>query len=103
MTKQTTVVVIGSLRVKLCKRVLCALIIQIFKHFQAINLLKLFVFIWTFIFKCATSVDSRYLEDQWTIWNTSRYPYLNISDLQIWGKNKSNNHISQMMKFEIHC
>ena len=30
------------------------------------------------------------------LWNTSRYPYLDISNLQNWGKNKSNSHISQM-------
>ena len=33
------------------------------------------------------TVDSRYLELQGTLWNTSRYPYLDISDLQNWGKN----------------
>ena len=32
------------------------------------------------------TVDSRYLEFQGTLWNTSRYPYLDISDLQNWGK-----------------
>ena len=42
-----------------------------------------------------TTVDSRYLEVLGNVWNTSRYPYLDISDLQNWGKNKSNNHISQ--------
>ena len=39
------------------------------------------------------TVDSRYLEFQGTLWNTSRCPYLDISDLQNWGKNNSNNHI----------
>ena len=39
------------------------------------------------------TVDSRYLEFQGTLWNTSRYPYLDISDLQNWGKNNLNNHI----------
>ena len=39
------------------------------------------------------TVDSRYLEFQGAFWNTSRYPYLDISDLQNWGKNNSNNHI----------
>ena len=29
-----------------------------------------------------TTVDSRYLEVQGTLWNTSRYPYLDLSDLQ---------------------
>ena len=32
------------------------------------------------------TVDSRYLEFQGTLWNTSRYPYLEISDLHKWGK-----------------
>ena len=39
------------------------------------------------------TVDSRYLEFQGTIWTTSIYPYLDISDLQNWGKNNSHNHI----------
>ena len=39
------------------------------------------------------TVGSRYLGFQGTLWNTSRYPYLDISDLQNWGKNNSNNHI----------
>ena len=38
-------------------------------------------------------VNSRYLEFQGTLWNTSRYPYLDISDLQNWGNNDSINHI----------
>ena len=32
------------------------------------------------------TVDSRYLEFQGTLWNTSRYPYLDISVLLNWGK-----------------
>ena len=32
------------------------------------------------------TVHSRYLEIQWTLWNTSRYPYFEISDLRNWGK-----------------
>ena len=32
------------------------------------------------------TVDSRYLEFQGTLWNTSRYPYLDISDLQNLGE-----------------
>ena len=47
------------------------------------------------------TVDSRYLEVQRTLWNTSIYPYLDISDLQNWGTNKSNCHISQItMSFD---
>ena len=34
----------------------------------------------------AGTVDSRYLEIQGIIWNTSRYPYFDISDLRNWGK-----------------
>ena len=41
-------------------------------------------------------VDSRYLQLQGTLWNTMRYPYLDISDLQNWGKNNSINHIVQI-------
>ena len=32
------------------------------------------------------TVDSRYLKIQGTLWNTSRYLYFDISDLQNWGK-----------------
>ena len=42
------------------------------------------------------TVDSRYLEVDGTLWNTSRYPYFDISDVQNWGKYQSNNQISQM-------
>ena len=34
----------------------------------------------------AYTVDSRYLEIQGTLWNTSRYPYFDISDLRKWAK-----------------
>ena len=40
-----------------------------------------------------TTADSRYLEFQGTHWNTSRYPYFDISDLQNWGKTNLINHI----------
>ena len=33
-----------------------------------------------------TTVDSRYLEFQGTHWNTSRYPYFDISELKEWEK-----------------
>ena len=47
------------------------------------------------------TVDSRYLEVEGTLWNTSRYPYLDISDMQNWGKYQSNNQISQVnMQFD---
>ena len=42
------------------------------------------------------TVDSRYLEVVGTRWNTSRYPYFDISDVQNWGKYQTNNQISQM-------
>ena len=42
------------------------------------------------------TVDSCYLEVEWTLSNTSRYPYFDISDVQNWGKYQSNNQISQM-------
>ena len=43
------------------------------------------------------TINSRYLEVQGTHWNTSRYPYFDLSDLQNWGKkDESNNHISQL-------
>ena len=41
---------------------------------------------------------SSYLEVQGTLWNTSRYPYLDISDLQNWGKNKSNKVLEDIMQ-----
>ena len=47
------------------------------------------------------TVDSRYLEFQGTLWNTSRYPYLDIPDLQNLGKNNSNNHIWQIYKYAV--
>ena len=46
--------------------------------------------------KRCTTVDSRYLEVEGTLWNTSRYPYFDISDFQNWDKYKSHNQISQM-------
>ena len=42
------------------------------------------------------TVDSRYPEVQENLWNTSRYPYIDISDLQNWGKNKTKKHILQI-------
>ena len=42
------------------------------------------------------TVDSRYLEIEGTLWNTSRYPYFDISDVQNLGKYQSNNQISQI-------
>ena len=43
------------------------------------------------------TVDSRYLEVEGTCWNTSRYPYFDISDVQNWGKYQTNNQISQWL------
>ena len=42
------------------------------------------------------TVDSRYLEVQGTLWNISRFPYIDISDMQNLVKSKSNSHISQL-------
>ena len=39
------------------------------------------------------TVDSRYLEFQEAFWNTSRYPYFDISDLQNRGKTNPINHL----------
>ena len=48
--------------------------------------------------KKRNTVCSRYLEVHGTLCNTSRYPYLDMSDLQKCWKNKSNNkHIVQMI------
>ena len=44
----------------------------------------------------SNTVDSCYLEFQGTLWYILRYPYFDISDLQNWGKNNSNNRISQI-------
>ena len=41
-------------------------------------------------FNISCTIDSRYLEFQGTLWNTSRYPYLDISDFQNRGKSNSN-------------
>ena len=41
------------------------------------------------------TVDSRYLELQGTLWNTSRYPYFDISDLRNWGKQLIVQHLKQ--------
>ena len=38
------------------------------------------------ILKFVYTVDSDYLEFQGTLWNTSRYPYLELPELQKWGK-----------------
>ena len=48
------------------------------------------------IINIITTVDSRYLEVQATFWNNSRYPYLDISDLQNLGKNKTKSNISRI-------
>ena len=51
---------------------------------------------WSFTVYCTYTVDSRYLEVEGTLSNTSRYPYFDISDVQNWEKYQSNNQISQM-------
>ena len=42
-----------------------------------------------------STVDSRYLEVEGILCNTSRYPYFDISDVQNGGKYQSKNQISQ--------
>ena len=42
--------------------------------------------LWHFLVNIIYTDGSLYLEFQGTLWNTSRYPYLDISDLQKWGK-----------------
>ena len=39
------------------------------------------------------TVDSRYLELEGTLRNTSSYPYFDVSYFQNWGKYKSHNQI----------
>ena len=51
-------------------------------------------FWWTF--QSEITVDSHYLEVEGTRWNSSRYPYFDISDVQNWGKYQTNNQISHM-------
>ena len=52
------------------------------------------------------TVDSRYLEVQGTLWNTWRYPDLDKSDLQNWGKKLieqphfTNEYVSWLLKLE---
>ena len=103
MTKQTTIVAIGSLRVNAYKtdRMSC-------KKYRLTRCRILIVRdLIRVLFLCSdlavpinriNTVDFCYLEVQGALWNTSSYPYLEISDLQNWGKNKSSNHISQMNK-----
>ena len=43
-----------------------------------------------------TTVDSRSLEFQGTLWNTSRYPYLDISDLQNLGEKIEQPHLANV-------
>ena len=53
------------------------------------------------------TVDSRYLEFQGTLWNTSRYPYFDISDLHNWVKLFEQSHLTNiyvigLLKLEIY-
>ena len=45
------------------------------------------------MFTAKSTVDSRYIEFQGIHWNTSRYPYIDISELKSEENNKLNNHI----------
>ena len=51
-----------------------------FYNFHMINKLQ------TLRTYAGNTVDSRYLEFQGIHWNTSRYPYFDISELREWGK-----------------
>ena len=54
------------------------------------------------------AVESRYLEVQGSLWNSSRYPYRDTSNLQNWGKNKieqphfTNEYVIWLLKLEIY-
>ena len=43
--------------------------------------------------KKTNTVNSCYFEFQGAFWNTTRYPYFKISDLQNWGETNSINNI----------
>ena len=58
-------------------------------------------------FDVYTIIDTRYLEFQETLWNTSRYPYFDIQDLQNWGKiieqpHFTNEYVIWLLKLEIY-
>ena len=44
----------------------------------------------------SNTIDSRYLEFQGTLWNTLRYPYLDIPDLQNWGEKIEQPHLTNL-------
>ena len=50
------------------------------------------------------TVDSRYIEFQGTRWNTSRYPYLEISELQKWIEQPhlKNEYVIWILKIELY-
>ena len=58
---------------------------------QRLRIYRLVLFHMFIYFFFLTTVDSRYLEVEGTRWNTSRYPYFDISDVQNWGKYQTNN------------
>ena len=61
-------------------------LVVLFNKMYVFILLPLTVYIKSNAVGIRNAVDSRYLEIQGTLWNTSRYPYLDTSDLQNWGK-----------------
>ena len=59
-------------------------------------------------FSLINTVDSRYIEVEGILWNTSRYPYFDISDFQNWGKYKmeqsnfTNEYVIRLLQLEIY-
>ena len=56
---------------------------------------------WCKMILVSFNIQSTLVISKRTLWNTWRYPYLDISDLQNWGKNNSNNHIYQI--YTVYC
>ena len=72
------------------------MIILLHAGYPVISLFAVRYMLTAIFHKKQTTVDSHYLEVKRILWNTSRYQYFDISDLQNWGKYQSNNQISQM-------
>ena len=60
---------------------------HVFMMYSKISLLRQPTYMWDGLINGYKTVNSLYLKVQGTLLNTSRYPYLDISDLQNWGKN----------------
>ena len=74
-----------------------------------IEKIKLDIFMQWFLFYLLVllhiTVYSHYLKVQGTLWNSSKYLYFNISDLQKWGKNEqphfTNEYVILLLNLEI--